>query len=107
MKVYIYVCHNRNQFRKSESLYLTEINAGKVKVNMTFSSPASRGAKKTNTGDTSKGAKKLTKKTNTTDTSKGANGQKHHKPNQTPLVNRAHENYHFLSPCPSPPIPSL
>ena len=35
-----------------------EINAGKVKVNMAFSSPASRGAKKTNTGDTSKGAKK-------------------------------------------------
>ena len=30
--------------------------SGKVKVNMTFSSPASRGAKKTNTGDTSKGA---------------------------------------------------
>ena len=32
------------------------IISGKVKVNMTFSSPASRGAKKTNTGDTSKGA---------------------------------------------------
>ena len=34
---------------------VTVINAGKVKVNMTFSSPASRGAKKTNTGETSKG----------------------------------------------------
>ena len=38
-------------------VHWSKINAGKVKVNMTFSSPASRGAKKPNTGETSKGEK--------------------------------------------------
>ena len=56
---------------------------------MTFSSPASRGAKKPNNGETSKGAK--TNK-QTKDTLKGAMGQtNHHKMmtelNQTSLVN--------------------
>ena len=37
---------------------------------MTFSSPASRGAKKPNNGETSKGAKETNKQTK--DTSKGA-----------------------------------